>query len=241
MRAAALEREHLELRGAVEVARIRLDDAGGRALLVAGPAPATVGIVVAHGGWGPGAHIFVDEAVELAGLGAAVVLPEVTFPTAAGAAEHDAAIEAAIALQRRAVDVLEGSLGARRFGFFGHSAGGAQGAILSTVEPRLEAIVVAGAGARLLSRLREQLAPSAELDHLTRWDPEHWVGADNGRALLVQHGLRDDVVPLEDARRLYAAAAGRKEWAEYDCGHGIDADERARADRLAFFARELGL
>ncbi len=237
--------EPLESRGDVEIARMTFDNGSGdrgTALTArrSGSDGAAVGVLIAHGGFEPGADIFVDEACGIAQRGAAVILPETTFPRSHDVEAHEVAIERAIRLQRRAIDVLAVRFGAARFGFFGHSAGGAQGAILSAVEPRVGAIVIAATGARLLSRMRESLIAS-DMERIARFDPEWWVSSGGDRAVLFQHGLRDDVVPYENARHLYDVAAGRKEWAEYECGHGVDGHAPARSDRLAFFERELGL
>ena len=46
----------------------------------------------------------------------------------------------------------------------------------------------------------------------------------------------DPVVTRDESRALYEAAAGPKEWREYDCGHDPDGDPRAVADRAELFA-----
>ena len=105
---------------------------------------------------------FDTEANELAALGATVVVPSCGIPIVGHLEKDEAAIGRAVALQRRALDVL-GGRGARRLGFFGHSAGGLQGAILAATEPRLQAIAIAAIGTGLASRVSEwfeQLSPS---------------------------------------------------------------------------------
>ena len=144
--------------------------------------------------------------------------------------------------QRRGLDVLEREYRATPLGFYGHSAGGAQGALLSAVEPRLDAIVIAAArGGHVRWARDEGVTDPEELRAFDRLDPEHFVAAPGRRELLFQHGLRDEVIPTAEARLLYEAAAAPKTWSEFDCGHGIDGHGLARAERLAFFERILRL
>jgi pimeloyl-ACP methyl ester carboxylesterase len=67
------------------------------------------------------------EEVELDGDGRGI-------PIVGDLARDAAAIDRAVALQRRALD-LRGARGATRLVFFGHSAGGLQGASLAASEP----------------------------------------------------------------------------------------------------------
>jgi len=115
-------------------------DADGPAFVFAGDGE--VGLILAHGGEGDGRRYFVDEATELAALDATVVVPSCGIPLVGDLARDEAAFDRVVALQRRALDLLA-ARGATRLGFFGHSAGGLQGAILAATEPRLQAIVVA--------------------------------------------------------------------------------------------------
>jgi dienelactone hydrolase len=234
-----------EVRDGIELSDVRFDDgAGGRAAaLVARPEqPRGAGVVVAHGGFDPGKHLFADEAVALAHRGAVAVAADTTFPRSSDVAAHEHAIRAAILVQRRCLDVLATVFGVDRLGFFGHSAGGAQGAILAAAEPRLRAIVIAAMGAGVVVRGARELGLSpGELARIARFDPASWVGVAAGPALLFQHGRHDDAVSRAEARELYALAAEPKSWREYDCGHGVDGHPPAREDRLEFFARELGL
>jgi fermentation-respiration switch protein FrsA (DUF1100 family) len=203
-----------------------------------------IGVVLAHGGEGDGRRYFLDEATELAALGASVIVPSCGIPIVGDLALDEAAIDRAVALQHRAVDLL-GARGATRLGFFGHSAGGLQGAILAATEPRLQAIVIAAIGTGLagrVSRWFEHLSPSrAEyLAAVDRWDAAHLLGRHGKRPLLVQAARFDDNVPLEAARDAYESAAEPKEWREYDCDHGaVVVHPAARADRLDFFRRGL--
>jgi fermentation-respiration switch protein FrsA (DUF1100 family) len=230
-----------ERREGVELAEIRFDyGAGGLAeAYVVGDASAA-GVVVAHGGAGPGKHLFVPEALELARSGFVCLLADTSFPLDGSTQERVEAMRARVLTQQRGLDVLAQEYGATRFGFYGHSAGGMQGAVLAAVEPRLDAIVVAGAsGGSVRWAIDQGVSDADELDAFHRLDPEHYVAVPGSRQLLFQHGRQDTVVPLRAARGLYEAAAEPKRWREHDCGHGIDAHAPARAERLAFLEEVL--
>lgn len=232
-----------ERRHGIPIAEIRFDNGAGglaEAFLVGGAAD--VGVVIAHGGSAPGKHIFLGEALELAARGAAVLLADTSFPVDGTTEERVEATRVQVLTQRRGLDLLVHERGATRLGFYGHSAGGAQGACLAGCEPRLDAIVVAGSrGGHVLWALDEDVADRAELDAFHRLDPEHYVALQGRRHLLFQHGRADDVIDIDAGRRLYEAAAGSKAWSEYDCGHGIDGHLPARAERLRFLDQHLFL
>lgn len=225
----------------IEVTELRYDNgAGGLAEAYVVGAAASAGVVVAHGGAGPGRHLFLPEALELARRGFVCLLADTTFPSDGTTAERVEATRVRVLTQRRGLDVLAAEYGATRLGFYGHSAGGMQGAVLSAVEPRLEAIVIAGArGGSVRWALEQGVTDESELAAFNRIDPEHYVAVPGRRRLLFQHGRRDTVIPLAEARRLHDAAAEPKEWRDYDCDHGVDAHLPARADRLAFLEEVL--
>ena len=230
-------------REGLPVAEIRFDNgAGGDAEAYVVGERDRPGIVIAHGGAAPGKHIFVGEAVELARRGFVVLLADTSFPLHGSTQERVDATRTRVLTQRRGLDVLEREYGAKAFGFYGHSAGAAQGACLSAVEVRLEAIVIAAArGGYVRWAADEGITDPAEIRAFDRLDPEHLVALPGERELLFQYGLRDEVIPHREARLLYEAAAEPKRWSEYDCGHGIDAHPPARAERAAFFERVLRL
>ncbi len=224
--------------------------AGGRALAsVVTPGRAVrAGVIIAHGGSADGRRFFLDEAVALAGRGFAVLLTAISFPDHGDAEVTAHAVRVAVSTQRRGLDVLTTWVGVdpARLGFFGHSGGAFQGAILSAVEPRFAAIVLASYGSGTLLRLaaeelRGQGVGNARpyLDVLHRFDPVAYVATPGRRHLLFQHGVEDQTVPRAEAVAAYAAAVPPRTWREYPCGHGTDADPQARRDRAEFFCSML--
>jgi pimeloyl-ACP methyl ester carboxylesterase len=217
-------------------------DADAPAYVVAGDGE--VGLILAHGGEGDGRCYFLEEATKLAAFGATVVLPFCGSPLVGDLAQDDAAIDRAVALQRRALDLLA-ARGATRLGFFGHSAGGLQGAILAATEPRPQAIAIAAIGTGLAERVLEWFeqpspSPAEYVAAVDRWEAARLLSRPARRRLLVQAARFDENVPLDAARDAYESAAEPKEWREYDCDHGaVVVHPAARADRLDFFRRAL--
>jgi dipeptidyl aminopeptidase/acylaminoacyl peptidase len=234
-----------EHRDGVAVNEVRYDNGtGGTAdAFLTEPADRTTrgrpGVVFAHGGSGPGKHIFLGEAIELSRRGMFVLGADTSMPPLGDAAADEAGFVAAILVQRRGLDALDSARDVTRLGFYGHSFGGNQGATLSAVEPRLDAIVIAAMGAGVADWVRRQGFSDEEyLAASDRFDPVHFVGASRSR-LLFQHGRQDTSISLESARALYDAALEPKTWRDYDCGHGVDGHAPARADRFAFLADAL--
>jgi len=202
----------------------------------------TWGVVLAHGGSDDGRRFFVSEAAALAAEGAAVILPVTRIRQNHGVDAFAADVRDAVLTERAALDVLlEAGAPPGALSFLGHSGGGALGAILSAVEPRLSRIAIFGYGAGPLVRSAMTLGLSRgrgvteDLAAVTDWfDVAHFVGAERRAQLLVQHGRADQSVPMAAGRALFEAAAPPKLWAEYDWGHGLDADPQARKDRAEF-------
>jgi len=134
-----------------------------------------------------------------------------------------------------AVDYLTGcpAVDSRRIAVVGHSMGGWAAIVAASVEPRLGAVAVYGAPARLGASLRldpEQLekeftrflaATPAEfaeqLDEVARRaDPLEAVTAIAPRPLLVVHGTEDRWVPVAQARELRARAWPSCRYVEVD-------------------------
>lgn len=104
------------------------------------------GVVLAHGGSDDGRRFFVCEAAGLAARGAAVILPVMRLRLENGCDAFAEDVRKAVLIERAALDVLVDWAGAPPGGlsFLGHSAGGAIGAVLSAVEPRLTRITILG-------------------------------------------------------------------------------------------------
>jgi dipeptidyl aminopeptidase/acylaminoacyl peptidase len=231
--------------GELVVADVAYDDGSGGLVsaLVVRPRKARdrprPGIVVAHGGFEAGKHLFLTQAAELSAAGFVVLVADVAFPRSGDRTVVEAAFRGNVVSHRRALDVLENELDAVPAGFFGHSRGGLEGAILAVVEPRLNAFAIAGIGSPSHQR-RETASQDAQLakylDAVMSFDPARYLAVRGPRRLLVQHGRSDDVVTIAEARAMYEAAAPPKTWREYDCGHDVDGFGAARRDRVAFFA-----
>lgn len=202
------------------------------------------GVVYAHGG-GATKDRFLDEAVALATQGAVAILPQTDFDTTGDAVHDLRGVEAAVALERIALDVLvqRADVDSDRLGMVGHSWGATQAAILSGVEPRLAAVVVAATGARVAEFTwslhdRPESERAAYLDLVGQANPVVHVAREGRRTILMQFG-RLDQIPTADVQDLWHAAAGDKELAEFECGHDLVGHEPARLSRLTFLHRTL--
>jgi dipeptidyl aminopeptidase/acylaminoacyl peptidase len=220
-----------------------------RATLVRPRAGASgAGLILAHGGSADGRRFLVDEALALAAEGFTVLLPATRLPPHGYQARTEPAVRRSVLVHRRGLDLLTAAGGAdpERLGFFGHSGGAFQGAVLSAVDQRLRAVVLAAFGSGTLLRLAgEELRqtghpdPEPYLRWLDRFDPRRYVAVPGRRRLLLQHGRDDETVRTGEALRLRDAAAPPREWRDYPCGHGVDGHPPARRDRAAFFVETL--
>lgn len=186
-----------------------------------GGEPSETGVIIGHGGRGPGSDIFRDEIEALAARGHLVIATDCEMAGPEDPAEEAQSFDEAVEVQRRAVDLLF-ERGVRRVGFYGHSLGASRGAALAARDPRVRALVVAAMG----------VYPAVS------WDAANFVTVPGARRLF-QQGTRDEVVPYESARALFELAAEPKEWREYDWDHGIDGCPEARIDRYAFLDEAL--
>jgi pimeloyl-ACP methyl ester carboxylesterase len=175
------------------------------------------GVVIGHGGRGPGSHFFRDEVEILEARGHLVIATDCHMAGPEDPAEELRTFDEAVEVQRRAVDELW-QQGARAIAFYGHSLGAARGLALAARDDRVRAVVVAAMGTRVAD---------------SPWDPVQYVRVP-GPTRFFQQGTRDEIVPHAAARRLFEATVEPKLWREYDWDHGIDACPEARADRYAF-------
>lgn len=133
---------------------------------------------------------------------------------------------------RRAVDVLEArdDVDDARIGYQGFSYGGAVGALVAGVEPRIAAFVLAVADGGLVEHLHDPADYGRSLgaaDASTRdaWiaalepiEPIYFVGK-AGAPILFQSARGDELIPVEAAERLHAAAPKGSEVRWYGSGH----------------------
>lgn len=246
LRFAVVEQEP---RGELVLARVQYDNGVGGfvSALAVRPARASkvrgaAGVLLAHGGFEGGKHLFLDQALELGAYGFVVLVADTTFPRSGDAQVVESARRNAVLTHRRSLDVLHRVYDVSRAGFFGHSRGGFEGAILSALEPRLEAIVLAAMGSPSRERrdaARRDAGRAEYFDAVFSVDTATYVAAPGKRRLFVQHGRDDMTVSVAEGWAMFQAAAESKRWKEYECGHEVDGFPPARQDRIAFFRREL--
>jgi dienelactone hydrolase len=215
--------------GREDVTLIRPDDPNG------------AGVILAHGGTDDGRHWFVDSGVELAAAGYTVALPATRSRAEPDVAGTERLMRRYVIVHRRALDLLADVTGGTRLGYYGHSVGALQGALLVTAEPRLRAAVLAAYGSGTLERLitEDFGADTPLLPALLAWDPARLLSAPHEVPLLLQFGRRDESARPDEGEALARAASPPVTTCWYDCDHGIDADPQARADRRAFFDEHL--
>ena len=192
---------------------------------------------------------FLDEAVELAGLGVTTLLPQGRFPWASapsGAAADVAAIEAEVARIHAGLDVLRASPGvdASRLALVGHDFGGMLAAVAAPDVPDLRALVIIAATPRWGDWfLPFWPIPDDRLDYLRALrplDPIERIGAVHDAAVLFQFGRRDFFIAPMTGLEFRAAAPEGAGLLPYDDEHGMR-DPAIRSDRIAFLRRTLAL
>ncbi|MDQ3282129.1 MAG: hypothetical protein M3Q69_12035 [Acidobacteriota bacterium] len=213
-------------------------------------------VLFAH--WGLGnRYTFVEEAVDLASRGAVSLLIDsaAVRPLPYGKrddAQYDEAIVQSVVDWRRGIDVLTArkDVDPRRIGFVGLSQGSHIGGILSGVERRISAFVLAGGTARFSDMLRNggyRTRLNAEeaqrfdrwLDRLAHHDARHFVRNAAPARIFLQYAVDDEYVSLDEARAYYEAASEPKLMKRYDGGHELQ--ERARSDRAEWLRITLHL
>lgn len=143
---------------------------------------------------------------------------------------------------RRALDyfVAQPEVDARRIGLMGVSLGAIMGSITTAVEPRIATcvLVVGGADWRVLlaqsqeqdaRRRREQggTPTPEELALLEAVDPKNFAGHIAPRPALLINGRKDDIVPGDAARALFAATKEPKKQIWLDADHFLPPTEVA--------------
>ncbi|HEY7589973.1 MAG TPA: alpha/beta fold hydrolase [Candidatus Limnocylindrales bacterium] len=194
---------------------------------------------------------FRDEARALADRGIVSLLPQGQFPwrrDPTGSAADAAAVEAEVARLRRGLDLLAArpDVDPERLAVVGHDFGGMLAVVAAAEDPRIRAVALIAPTPRWGDWFLP-FWPIAEdrIDYLRamrRLDPVERIGALAGRPILLQLGQRDFYVPLMAGFELRRAAGGPDalELKTYDAEHDMRLPA-ARADRLAFLERVLGL
>jgi len=154
----------------------------------------------------------------------------------------------------RSVDVLlaRADVDKARIGYIGGSYGGAMGALFVGVERRLHAAVLFVPDGGLVSHFTNAdgsvTGPLAGTSRAARerWlaamrpiEPIRFVDGAKGTPVLYQNGRADQLVTVEDAEALHAAAPEPKTVRWYEGDHGLTA--AAREDRLTWLTERLKL
>lgn len=155
---------------------------------------------------------------------------------------------------RRLVDILiaRPDVDAARLGYVGISYGGAMGALLAGVEPRIAAFALAVGDLGFVAHFRDSLgALSGPLTDLPTAQRDRWVAAmepvsgttyfprADGRKLLLQNNTQDEAVLPHVARSFHAAAPRGTQIRWYESGHRLTAAHYF--DQLVFLNDRIGL
>ena len=190
---------------------------------------------------------FLDEAVDLAALGARSVLPAGRLPwlvPPTDAAADVGKIETEVRRDAVALEALESGLAAKApVALVGHDFGAMSGSVLLSRKPRIGAAVLVAANPRwadwFLPFWKIEGDPFDYARALSPLDPIEVI-ATVDRPLLFQFSQRDYYIAPMSAVR-FARAAKREaalEW--YEADHAMRS-RKARAARLEFLRRELAL
>jgi dienelactone hydrolase len=178
-------------------------------------------VVFVHGAGGS-REDFAASAVALAQRGVAGLTFSSAFERygAPVTAEEDRRLFVADSIAiRRALDLLavRPQVDAGSLGVVGYSRGVEAAALVSAVDPRVDAVVLVAGRARLSDRA----ATTEDRALLAPLDAVRFVPHLSPAALLVQVGNDDVVVPVEDTLPLFEAASEPKELRRYSTGHGM--------------------
>jgi dienelactone hydrolase len=194
---------------------------------------------------------FLDEARDLADRGAVCLLPAGRFPWTIppSGAEHDAAeIETEVGRLSRGLDLLAGrdDVDADRLAVVGHDFGAMLATIAAAREERVRAVALVAP----TPRWGDWFLPFWSIDEdridylraLRPLDPVEQMAGITPRPVLLQMARRDFYVPVMAGHELRAAAGdeAQLDLQAYNAEHDLGLAE-ARADRLAFLVRAVGL
>jgi hypothetical protein len=190
---------------------------------------------------------FVDEAVELAGLGVGSMLITQHFPWSERplGVDHD---RVAIGLQvrsiRRALTILAGEVGGSPIALVGHDYGAMYGILAASVDGRVAALACMAPDSTWAGWFVQYFNVVAEGDvagyaqAMADLDPINRIGGVEA-PILLQFASADFYVSGQAATALANAAPGGTLLHDYDAGHRLNA--QARDDRDAWLLRELGI
>ena len=224
----------------------------GRLFVPQGRGP-FAGVVLAHGAPG-NSEAFTGRGVYIARHGAVVIAIDAPFnrreggPMTLTPRDSVEQVQLIVDLQR-AVDVLlsRQDVDSARLAYVGRSYGGATGALFAGVERRLTTYILASADGGITTRFTAPGAPPpppgqeaqarAWLASMQPIEGLRFVGRANG-SIFFQNGRQDQVVTVERAEALHAAATGRKEVRWYDAPHALNPG--AYVDQLRWLSQTVG-
>ena len=188
---------------------------------------------------------FRPEADELAAVGIASALPQLTFPWKSDpntSSADAAAIEAELAGLGEAVDWLAGQ--SARLAIVGHDFGAMYALLMMARDTRWgSGVAIAPANRWADWFVRFWKIDEDRLDYmraLRPHDPIEHVGSIAPRPLLMQFAADDYFIAGMDAAELYLAAGEPRRLERYDADHAMNV-EAARTDRRGFLLETLGL
>ncbi|HEU4883850.1 MAG TPA: hypothetical protein VFT45_16440 [Longimicrobium sp.] len=224
----------------------------GRLFVPSGTGP-FAGVVLAHGAPG-NAEAFTGRGVYIARHGAVVIAIDAPFNRRPGGpmtlTPQDSAEQVQLIVDlQRAVDVLlaRPDVDPARLAYVGRSYGGATGALFAGVERRIKTYILASADGGITTRFTGPSAPPpppGQEERARAWlaamqpiEGLRFVGRANG-SILFQNGRGDQIVTVERAEALHAAATGQKEVRWYDAPHALNS--AAYVDQLRWLSQTVG-
>jgi cephalosporin-C deacetylase-like acetyl esterase len=194
---------------------------------------------------------FYDEALEMAGYGAASLLVETLwsdrdfFLKRTQAEDEDNSLQQVVEL-RTAMDILlaEEDIDPRRFAYVGHDFGAMYGVAVGSIDPRPTHYVLMAGTPRfhewyLYYPLLEGDERDKYIERMAQYDPINRVANLAPARLFFQFATDDFHVPVDRAEEFFAAANEPKRLEWYDSDHGLN--EAARRDRVAWLREQFKL
>ena len=209
-------------------------------------------VVLVHGSGGDRRQLL-THAIALARLG--VVAMTITEPSTSHPPPQPATVSQLLAetksvtlrdvvAARRAADVLASrpTVDARRLGYLGWSAGAKTGAFVAASDARFRALALLSAGADTLSTF-VVAAPKAIRPLVRRElgsvDPLRYVALARPGTLLLEDGIRDEVVPRHALENMIHAAPPKTVVRWYPAAHALNA--HAYDEAFTWLLKKLGV